>query len=318
VLGEGRQARVEVAAEVADDARGLGDRLLPPAVGDGAEERDERRRRRDDDLLVHAVLDEARILLEGGAHVRLAGDEEHDELGRVLELRPVALRRQLGDVLAHLAGVVAQPREPLVVVPRPERLEVRLPGELRVDDDALATGERHDEVGAQPPVLEGDVLLRLEVAVLDHAGHLDHAPKLDLAPAPADVRPVAERAHEVAGLAAKLLLGVHQLADLRAELRIGARARHLELLELPVHLLQRLGDRRDELLDRLLARLELRLREREERLALRREDVGGERLHRGGERVPLAAVEAAHDEPGTGGAEEEPDEQSDDHWADER
>ena len=99
--------------------------------------------------------------------------------------------------------------------------------------------------------------LRLEVAVLEHAGHLDDAAQLDLAPAPADVRPVAERADEVARLAAQLLLRLGELPHLRRELRVRARARDLELLELAVDLRERLLDRRDEVLDRLLALVEI-------------------------------------------------------------
>ena len=71
-----------------------------------------------------------------------------------------------------------------------------------------------DEVRAQPSVLGRDVRLRLEVAVLDHPRHLDDAAQLDLAPAAAHVRPVAERADEVAGLAPQLLLRLRQLTHL--------------------------------------------------------------------------------------------------------
>ena len=121
------------------------------------------------------------------------------------------------------------------------------------------------------------MLLRLEVAVLEHPGHLDDAAQLDLAPAAADVRAVAERADEVAGLAAQLLLRLGERAHLLGERRVGARARDLELLQLAVDLLERLLERRDEVLDRLLALveilrrlllqlLELGLRKLEERL----------------------------------------------------
>ena len=183
--------------------------------------------------------------------------------------------------------MVAQLGEPRLVGIAPERLEVCLPGTLGVDDHGLSAGQLDDEVGAQAPFLGSEVMLGLEVAVLEHAGHLDHATELDLAPAAADVRPVAQRADEVARLAAELLLRLGELAHLGRELRVGPGARDLELLQLPVHFRERFLDRRDEVLDRLLALvevvrrlrlelLELRLREREEGFAARCERVGRE------------------------------------------
>jgi len=87
------------------------------------------------------------------------------------------------------------------------------------------------------------------------------------------------------------------------------------------------SDRRDEVLDRLLALveilrrlllqlLELGLREIEERPVARRERVGGERLHRRLE--GRARIGGTQGEPGDCSAEEETDEDADDHRADER
>ena len=188
-------------------------------------------------------------------------------------------------------------------------------------------GSLHDEIGPEPAVVGRDVVLRLEVAVLEHPRHLDDAAQLDLAPAAADVRPVAERADEVPGLAAQILLALGEHANLRRQIRVRPRARELELLQLAVDLRERLLDRRDEVLDRLLALveilrrvllqlLELGLREIEERLVARRERVGGERLHRRLER--RARIGGAQGEPGGRGAEEKTDEDADDHRADER
>src|SRR6185503_2202391 len=106
-----------------------------------------------------------------------------------VELRPIALPGQLGDVVPDLAGVIAELGEPLLVVPGRQRLQVRLAGELRIDDDGLGTGELDDEVGAETAVFGRHMRLSLEVAVLEHPGHLDDSPELDLAPAPADVGP---------------------------------------------------------------------------------------------------------------------------------
>ena len=174
--------------------------------------------------------------------------------------------------------------------------------------------------------------LRLEVAVLEHARHLDDAAQLDLAPAPADVRPVAQGADEVARLAAELLLPLGELANLVAQLGVRARARDLELLQLAVDLLERLLDRGDEMLDRLLALLELLgrlllellelgLRELQEGLVVRRERVGRERLHRRLERAArllerrpsFDGVLGAQHKPGAAAPTHETDEESDDH-----
>src|SRR5258707_8305514 len=330
MLRHRRESRVELAPEVADRARGLRDRLLAPAVRDRAEQRDQRRRCRDDHLLVHAVLDQRRILLERSAQERLAGDEEDHELGGLVELRPVALRRQLRHVVAHLPRVLAQLRDPRLLVVAPERLEVRLPRHLRVDDDLLPARQLHDQVGAEPAVLGRDVRLRDEVDVLEHPGHLDDAAQLHLAPAAAHVRAVAQRADEVARFAPQLLLRLHQLTHLLGERRVRALARDLELLQLHVHLLERLLQRRDEVLDRLLLLAELRGRELEERLIVLAQRIGGERvearplvvLRALEERGPRALVPEldleraalrAQDEPGAGGAQQQADEESGDH-----
>src|SRR6476469_182857 len=200
--------------------------------------------------------------------------------------------------------------------------------------DALpifGTGELDDEVRAETAVFGRHMRLRLEVAVLEHPGHLDDPPELDLAPAPADVGPVAQGTHQVSGLAAELALSLRELADLDAQLGVRVRARDLELLEFSVDLLQRLGDRRHEMLDRLLPLLQLlgrpllqllqlRLGEFHEGLVVRRKGVCGERLQGGAERRP-GFFERAHatrvlspqHEPGCCRADEETDDESDDH-----
>src|SRR5204863_4700095 len=135
------------------------------------------------------------------------------------------------------------------VVARRKGLQVSLAGELRVDDDCFRAGKLHDQVWPQPAVLCGDVNLRLEVAMLEHAGHFNDTTELDLAPAAADVGAVAQRAYEVARLVAQDVLRLGELANLHAQLGVRSRTRYLELLELPVNLLQRLLDRLNDVLD---------------------------------------------------------------------
>src|SRR4029078_10697569 len=131
-----------------------------------------------------------------------------------------------------------------------------------------------------------------EVAVLEHARHLDHSPQLDLTPAAADVGPVSQGAHQVPSLAAELALRLAQVANLDAQLRVRTGPRDLELLQLSVDLLERLRDRGQEMLDRVLALLqllrgllpellELRPGQLDEGLVVRRERIRGEGLQRG-------------------------------------
>src|SRR5690606_25737442 len=101
-------ARVQVAAEGADVAGTARDEVLLPAVRHCLQQRDQRRRRGDDDILFDTCFYQRWIALERGAEERLAGQEEDDELGRRLELAPVAARGELADVAADLLRVLAQ------------------------------------------------------------------------------------------------------------------------------------------------------------------------------------------------------------------
>ena len=161
---------------------------------------------------------------------------------------------------------------------------------LRVDDDASCEpGSLHDEVRPETAVLGRDVRLRLEVAVLEHPGHLDDSPQLDLAPARRALRPVAQGADEVPGLAAELALRLGELAHLRRSApstRACARPRAPAACRRPSGATR--PDRRHEVLDRLLALFELLRRrccscsslpdgEVEERLVVPLQRVGCER-----------------------------------------
>ena len=171
-------------------------------------------------MLFDAELDELRILFERGAEEHLARQEHHDEVGARLDVRGVALRRELRDVRAHLPRVLAEQRLPAGFVRRLERFQVRIERRLRVDDDVLAAGQPDDDVGphAAVAVAVRDGVLLFEVAVLDHACELDDALQLELAPAAADARTL-ERVHELAGLGAQVLAGGVERRDALQQLR---------------------------------------------------------------------------------------------------
>jgi hypothetical protein len=61
VVGHDADAGVQLLAEGADLLRFARDGLLPPAVGDGAEQRNERGRRGEHDALLDGALDERRV-----------------------------------------------------------------------------------------------------------------------------------------------------------------------------------------------------------------------------------------------------------------
>ncbi len=66
-LDETAEAAVQLARGLGDLARGLGDLLLAPAVVHGPQQPDQRRRRGHQHLLVHAVLDQRRVLAASAA-----------------------------------------------------------------------------------------------------------------------------------------------------------------------------------------------------------------------------------------------------------
>ena len=180
VAGEDAEPLVELAAELRDLACAFGDRLLLPPVGDGAEQSDQSCGRRDHDARLGAHLEQRAVLVERCA-VQPLVDEHDDELGRVVELAPVALLSELGDVVAQLPRVAGEMRPLQLGVVAVDRVEVCLDRHLRVDDDRLAAGELDDEIGPEERALViACRFLCPEVAVVEHAGELDDAPELHL------------------------------------------------------------------------------------------------------------------------------------------
>src|SRR5262245_41248747 len=279
VAGQGAQAIVELAAELAD-ALGVGrDLLLPPSVRDGAQQRDQGRRRRDNDLAGHAVLDERGVRLSRRADKRLARDEHHDELRRGRELLPVRLGRERAHVIADLAGVAGHRALALVLGRGAHRLEVRGERNLRVDDDRAPTRQVGGHVGALATAFGLDGHLPDVVAVLGHPGQLDHAVQGYLAP-PAPYLWRAERVDEVAGLALELLAQTRQPLDLALEAAVRLVARLLQATDPALVALERAPERCQARVDLLLPLPQPLLRELQELAVARAERLVAQRLER--------------------------------------
>ena len=188
-----------------------------------------------------------------------------------------------------------EPGRPGRLVPGLGRLQEAGERDLRVDHDVLAAGQVDDQVGAEQAVHGAAGRLLGEVAVLQHAGGLDHPAQLQLAPAPADLRR-AQGGDELRGLRTQLLGGLAHRRDLLQQGRVRALAAALDLADLRLDLAERLPQRPDQALDRLLALvqvaaglggrlLEPGLGQPDERLV-----VAGQRLARTAPRTPPAAA----------------------------
>ena len=139
------------------------------------------------------------------------------------------------------------------------RLEIGVERRLDVDDEIARLGQVNDHVGPNGAVLRRLMALGHEVAVLDHARELDEPAQRDLAPLAANLGP-AQRAHEVARLGAQRLLARRERFELLADAAVRLAARLVELLHLALGARERFADRRDEAVDRLLARGQIALR----------------------------------------------------------
>ena len=227
------------------------------------------------------------------------GKEHHDELRRVVELSPVALRAELHDVVAHLTCVILEPGfARRLVGGRLHGVQVRLQRRLGVHDDHLAAGQAYDEIGAQLPIARVDGGLLDEVTVVEHACHLADSLELNLPPATAHAG-LPQRIHQSARALRELALRLRHGAHLLHERLVGSGARDLHALQRPVHLSERLADRGQQLGDRLLARgqvggrralqlTELRPGELQERFVVVSQRLGAQRLEAGAQ--PLLAL----------------------------
>jgi hypothetical protein len=145
-------------------------------------------------------------------------------------------------VFPNVLRVEAELVHALLLVHCLERLEIRRKGGLGIDDNLPSTGQTDDQVRSELPVLTGQGLLLVEVAVLEHARQLDHSSKLDLAPSAPDVG-VAQRLGQVRGLALQVVLGVDQALDLLLHALVGPDPVRLELADARVESGERLSDR---------------------------------------------------------------------------
>ena len=206
-------------------------------------------------------------------------------------------------MVAELPRVIGEPRAPLGLVARLDRLEVRGERRLRVDDHVPPAGEVDDEIGAEPALVPVDRRLLLEVAAVEHARELDDAAELHLAPAPAGLRG-AERLHEVRRLAADERLRLRDLPELLRERAVRPLPRALDRPQLAVEPAERVADGGEEGRDGLLAAGEVAVGGRalaaergpgelQERGGGGAERVGGERLERVGEPRPRVLHERA-------------------------
>ena len=292
MAGEDPQPLVEDLAEVADRPRVLLHLLLPPAVGHGPQERDQGRGRREDHPLLHPVFDEAGVLLQRRAEEGLARQEEDHELRRRLELAPVALLGELLEVHADPPRMLHQPLTPPLLIPGLQSVQIGVERRLGVDHHALAAGQADHQIGALPAVVRVDRGLGGEVAVGEHAGHLDDALELDFSPAAARRRS-AQGSDELDRFALQARLRRAEALQVLGEPGVGGGARRLQVLDLAVHLVERLAERGHQLADRLLPPLQVparrlleplqrRLGQVQERRVVPLERLGGESL----ERVP--------------------------------
>ena len=244
VLEHRAETLVEVLPEQADLLGVRGQLLLGPAVRGGPQQREQRHRAREEHAPFDPVLEQPLVVLQRGTEEGLTRQEEHDEVGRLGHVFPVALPAELGDVRTHLRRVVAQARVPDVRVGGLDRIEVRHQRRLRVHDHAPAAGQRDDQVGAEHRGIRGNRLLDFEVAVLFHAGQFDDAPQLDFAPSATHLGR-AQGLHELPRLRLEPLLPIGQARQLCRQLpafllpgRFHAREGLLDLLERGAHRIQ--------------------------------------------------------------------------------
>ena len=214
--------------------------------------------RGDQHLLLDALLDQRGVGLERRVVEVLAGQEQDHEVGRLRELRPVAACRQLAHVVAQQPRVLGQVPVAVDVTGGVVGVQEGLQRRLGVDHHLLAAGHVHDQVGAQGAIVVAHRHLLGEVAVADHAGHLDHVSQLHLPPAATRLG-LAQGRHQRSGLAAQTLLRLDHRAQLLLQHAGALDAVPVEPLQTRVHQLELFRDRRHQLLDRLLALLQLAL-----------------------------------------------------------
>ena len=172
--------------------------------------------------------------------------------------RPVGLVGERLDVAAQQPGVIAQVLLALLLVARLVGVEDALKRRLGVHHDVLAARQADHEIRSQGRFVPGQGGLLDEVAVADHAGELDHVAQLHLAPLAARVG-LAQRGDQRSGLGAQALTGLGQRLQLRLEPTARLASLLVEPQQLRVHATELVAQRGDQLLDRLLALVQIAL-----------------------------------------------------------
>ena len=123
----------------------------------------------------------------------------------------------------------------------------------------LAARQIDDHVGPDAPLVAVQRLLLVEIAVIEHAGELDDPLQLELAPAAADTGPL-QRIDQTAGFGLQLAAGRVERRDALQQRRALLDAPALGVLDLAVHPIERGLHRREQILDRFLAGVDVRCR----------------------------------------------------------
>ena len=169
----------------------------------------------------------------------------------------------------HLRGMVPQACLPDIRLGGLDGLEVGEQRRFRVDDDAAAAGQGHDEVGTEERGIGREGLLDFEVAVFFHARELDHSPELDLAP-PAPHLGRAQGLYQSPRLDFESFLSLRQARQVRRELAAFLLPARLDGRERLFHLVQGAAHGVEDGLDALLA-----LRQVVLGISLERFELGG-------------------------------------------
>jgi hypothetical protein len=124
----------------------------------------------------------------------LAGDEHHDIVRGIGELRPIGLVAERVDVRLDRRGVSSEVEPARALIDRAERVLVGVQGDLGVDDQGLPAGNANDDVGTLAgPLVVGMADLGGEVGMFGKAAAFEHVAQLLLTPAAARLGSVAQR-----------------------------------------------------------------------------------------------------------------------------
>ena len=93
MFAKDRQTLVHVLAEPANLRRVVRQQRLLPSIGHCFQQSDQTGGCREHDVLPQGFVHEAGIFLQRRRQKLVAGQKEHDEIGTMLELRPILLGR---------------------------------------------------------------------------------------------------------------------------------------------------------------------------------------------------------------------------------